>query len=50
MILVRNEWIIVKRVILKKGRIVVFDGRYYYVFLFIKIYLYCCVINMNLLI
>lgn len=47
-ILKRNQWSIKQRVSPKKGRLVLFDGRYYHASSYTKTQPYRCVINMNL--
>jgi hypothetical protein len=44
----RNQWTIKERVSPKKGRMVIFDGRYYHASSFTKTQPFRCVINMNL--
>ena len=48
MMLYRNEWTIKQRISPKKGRMLVFDGRYYHASSYTKTQPYRCVINMNL--
>jgi hypothetical protein len=48
MILHKNQWSIKQRVTPKKGRILIFDGRYYHASSYTKTQPYRCVINMNL--
>lgn len=43
-----NTWTVKERVQPKKGRMVIFDGRYYHASSFTKTQPYRCVINMNL--
>jgi hypothetical protein len=44
----KNEWTIKQRVSPKKGRLLIFDGRYYHASSYTKTQPYRCVINMNL--
>lgn len=48
LMLKKNKWTIKQRVTPKKGRLLIFDGRYYHASSYTKTQSYRCVINMNL--